>query len=203
MSRKPDTHEPHVSATYREIATETAPAHLDRKVLEAARAASRTRYGRARAWMRPLAWAATIALSFAFALQLTWNDEMPVMEETSRPADRTVPAPDPERSRSDVHELRETSGEAVMKAKELNRQAVSQAPARSVPETAPMTFSDRAVTTADFDGLVTCDALARASAADWYECIEALREQGLVEAAEAELEALRTEFPDFQIPVSN
>ena len=63
MSKKPDTHEPRVSASYREIATETAPAHLDRKVLEAARAASRTRYGLARAWMRPLAWAATIARS--------------------------------------------------------------------------------------------------------------------------------------------
>lgn len=59
-----------VTDAYRAVANECAPDHLNRKILTmAARAA--TPYARARAWMRPAAWAATIALSFAFVLELT------------------------------------------------------------------------------------------------------------------------------------
>ena len=60
-----------VSRTYREIADERAPEHLDRAVLAEASRAARPRYARSRAWTRPLAWAATITLTVAIVLELT------------------------------------------------------------------------------------------------------------------------------------
>jgi hypothetical protein len=201
MSNNSDTHEPRVSATYREVATETTPAHLDRKVLQAARAGARTRYGLARAWMRPLAWAATIALSFAFVLQMTQEDDAPPPADTAIPEGRVEPAVIPPSTGGDVVELREASREAVTKAKELNERAMPQAPARAASEFAPAALDDTAVMR--FADPVSCDAAARASATSWYECIEALREKGLDEAADAELEALRAAFPDFRAPAAD
>lgn len=60
-----------VAETYRKLATERTPARLDREVLRMARREGRTRYAAARAWMRPFAWAATIALCLAIVMQLT------------------------------------------------------------------------------------------------------------------------------------
>jgi hypothetical protein len=45
-----------------------------------------------------------------------------------------------------------------------------------------------------------CDAVARASAESWYECIERLRDERLTDAARQELDALLVEFPDFREP---
>ena len=63
--------DPLVTNTYKELARERAPDHLNEKVLRLAADRSRTPYARARAWMRPAAWAATIGLSFAIVLELT------------------------------------------------------------------------------------------------------------------------------------
>lgn len=60
-----------LSETYRGLATEKAPPELDRKVLSMAAREGRTRYGITRAWIRPVAWAATIALSVAIVLEVT------------------------------------------------------------------------------------------------------------------------------------
>jgi len=59
-----------VRRTYREIAREQVPDHLNRAILEQAARAARPRYARSRAWTRPLAWAATIALSVAVVLEI-------------------------------------------------------------------------------------------------------------------------------------
>lgn len=203
MIDKSDTPEPRVSETYRELATETTPAHLDHKVLEAARTGARTRYGLARAWLRPLAWAATISLSFAFVLQLNLEDDAPAMDEAALPTDSVDSVPIRDSTPRDKLELRDSSGDAITKAKELNRRAVSQAPARSVPAPSAAILNDTAAAAARTVIAEGCDAEARASAATWYECSEALRQQGFVEAADAELEALQTEFPDFRAPVTN
>ena len=60
-----------VSDAYRSLAVERTPVSLDRKVLTEARQAAAA--GKARRWpsFRPMAWAATIALSFALVLQYT------------------------------------------------------------------------------------------------------------------------------------
>ena len=63
--------DPRVSDIYRELATEQAPRQLDDKVLRMASGALPTRYSRARAWLRPMAWAATIGLSLAIVMEVT------------------------------------------------------------------------------------------------------------------------------------
>ena len=61
-----------VSARYRELASETTPAHLDDAVLRmAANRMQHPRYSRSLTWTRPLAWAATIALCLAITLEVT------------------------------------------------------------------------------------------------------------------------------------
>jgi len=59
-----------VSRAYREIADESAPERLNQAILGLARKAARPRYARSRAWTRPLAWAATVALSVAVVLEV-------------------------------------------------------------------------------------------------------------------------------------
>ena len=71
MTTERNDNDARVSQVYREAATEKAPPELDRKILSMAATATRSRYGRARAWIRPMAWAATIGLSLAFVLELT------------------------------------------------------------------------------------------------------------------------------------
>ncbi len=62
--------DPLVSDTYRELADETTPEALNREVMRMAAGEVRSRYAIARAWTRPLAWAATIGLSLVLVLQL-------------------------------------------------------------------------------------------------------------------------------------
>lgn len=72
MSKEPENRvgDAQVSETYRTLARERVPEHLNARVLSSA-AGKRTRYARARAWMRPAAWAATIGLSLAFVLEFS------------------------------------------------------------------------------------------------------------------------------------
>lgn len=74
-----------VSTTYRSLANERTPQHLDDKILQMAAAkAQQPRYSRWMAWSRPLAWAATITLCLAITLELT--------REPSLEPGRTMPA---------------------------------------------------------------------------------------------------------------
>lgn len=60
-----------VAEAYADLARERVPDRLDAKVLRMAARGSRSRYALAIAWMRPVAWAATIALSLAIVLEVT------------------------------------------------------------------------------------------------------------------------------------
>ena len=71
MTTESNDNDPRVSSTYRSLATETTPQELDRKILSQAAGGSRSRYGLVRAWIRPVAWAATIGLSLAFVLEMS------------------------------------------------------------------------------------------------------------------------------------
>jgi len=72
------TADPSVSATYRQLADEKAPASLDEKILHRAAAAPRVGSGIGRAWMKPVAWAATIGLSLAIVLEMTQLPQAPL-----------------------------------------------------------------------------------------------------------------------------
>ena len=168
-------HDPRVTETYRDLATEKTPAELDDEVLAMAAREARTRYGLTRAWIRPVAWAATIALSLAFILEMTryqevdTHDAAPELSEESAPRADAAPAAPMEakreaslRTRDAVH----TAAFAVAEEKEeLSRH---------------------------------CDENDRATPEAWYECIEALREEGRVDDATTELETLRETFPEFR-----
>ena len=212
MSNEQDTRR--VSDTYRDIAKETSPANLDDRVMAMARLEARTRYGLARAWIRPVAWAATIGLSFAFILEMTYFDDI------APPVDMAIPAS----ADDDAHEAERTAEPAsqapafkrepaaVVAAPEIKasktqvlREAEERADAAAASYAAdvPVAEARRERATVELaDGADSCNAEDRHTADAWYRCVLALREQGLEDAADAEFAALREAFPDFREPVS-
>lgn len=208
MSREQDMNR--VKDAYREIAKETSPSNLDEAVLSMARREVRTRYGLARAWVRPVAWAATIALSFTFVLEMTYFSKDPA----------GIDAPKHERIESEAMQ------DAVPAARDapFKRSPAAVAPAserktRNTPSTAELghradetaasfaspALMERSLREGKLEDRASpeafCDAEARQSADAWYSCVLALRVQGLDDAARAELDALLETFPDFREPV--
>jgi hypothetical protein len=175
-----DRDQERVSAAYRDIAKESPPPALDRRILAAANRESRSQYGATRAWIRPVAWAATIALSLAILLEVTLFTDAPPPPGT-QPASGTQPV---ERTRRDAD---------VMRAKEADivwQSAPQQAPAAALSESEEVAVPE------------PCDREARMTAESWYACIEALRDQQRDEEARVELDALRNAFPDFEVPAT-
>jgi len=78
-----------VSDSYRELANERAPDHLNRAILRRAGAAARPKFSLTRAWTRPLAWAATIALSVALVLEVS---KVPAPDAVTFEADNNAAA---------------------------------------------------------------------------------------------------------------
>lgn len=68
-----------VRRAYRDIASERTPDALDKAVLRQARKAVRPGYARLRAWTRPVAWAATVALCVAVVLEVGRLPETPAV----------------------------------------------------------------------------------------------------------------------------
>lgn len=184
MNRKPDMQR--VSDAYRGIANETTRPEIDDRIMAMARREARTPYGLARAWVRPVAWAATIALSLAFILEVTY------FGDDTLPADAVAPAAEiaaPEVKARDVAPLREA---------EERSDAASAAFADEAP--APTAAKSLAPSGIEEDER-HCDAEARQNAASWHRCVLALRDQGLHEAAKVEFEALLEAYPDFREPL--
>jgi hypothetical protein len=217
-----------VSDAYRELARETTSAGLDERVLAMATRGSQSRYGLARAWIRPVAWAAMIGISLALVLELTWFIDVPLENGVPQPpisAERTrqdaevMKATHPDSLRQSIGEPEEAP--AVMAPASMSPGATKPPAAgdelkpalviedASLPENAakrallPATSERREAGSASSDKTETerfCESDALTSADDWYECILELREQGLVDEASAELEALFRAFPDFREP---
>ena len=79
--------DPVVSETYRESATERAPASLNEAVLRNAAVHAKKGYSHSMLWIRPLAWAATVALSLAIVIDVV----LPPGAEPERPAASQAP----------------------------------------------------------------------------------------------------------------
>ncbi len=76
--------DPTVRQAYRELATERSPAVLDERILKRATTAAKPRYARTIRWLRPAAWAATIALSLSLVLEYTLGPQLvddPALEQ--------------------------------------------------------------------------------------------------------------------------
>jgi len=137
MTTEANDKDPRVADVYRDIASEETPAELDLKVLAMAAAEARVAHGFPRTWFRPLAWAATIALSFAFVLEMSQVDDVPtprtdadlaeVLEESAAPVDAAGKQKDEGRIRQQLSK-RSSDAPATMK--------VTITPAQPEPATA-------------------------------------------------------------------
>lgn len=148
MSNESNDIEPRVSDAYRDLASETTPPGLDRKILSMAAGARRSRYGKARAWIRPAAWAATIGLSLAFVLELSQVPENAPLSTGGSDGD-TFEILD-ESTVSDEAPARAKSDTAVRQERET-RLDNSAASSPGAPPAAPEPSADRDSAAADFD----------------------------------------------------
>lgn len=128
--------EPLVADVYRELARERVPDRLNEEVLRLAAEQSRTPYARARAWMRPTAWAATIGLSFAIVLELAQfpgpEAELPAIAVSD---DR----PEPPASPASERRLGETTEPFVPRDMDVLRDAENKARLQAGPDQAAAT----------------------------------------------------------------
>ncbi len=89
--RKNGIGDPLVSETYRESATERTPASLNETVLRNAAAHANKGYSHSMLWIRPLAWAATIALCLAIVVDVVLppgaEPELPAVSRAPLEAD--------------------------------------------------------------------------------------------------------------------
>ena len=220
-----ETDNQRVSGAYRGIASETTRPEIDERVLKLAAAGVRSRYGLARAWVRPLAWAATIALSVALVLELTRDIEVPgptvpveTLDEPSRSdadlmrskeekdvqqnAAKRMPVARPEAaapatlSADDLAPLREAEEQARMRS--VDASAYSTQDAAAEPQVRAAAEEALSVAAGAATDPAWCDAEARAAADSWYACIQQLLDQDLVAEAEHELEAFNRAHPDFE-----
>jgi hypothetical protein len=198
-----NTDDKRVTDAYRDLADERAPAALDEKILAMAANEARTRYGFTRAWIRPVAWAATIGLSLAFLLEMSQLDETPVLRAPSTPAAEEAREQDRVADDAFVAEdlplLREAEERARLQGGEARAvEALADAPLAAAPEAARLQKATAG--TRKEAATPHCDDAARSAAVSWYACILELRQQGRADAAASELEALFETYPDFREP---
>lgn len=207
-----------VSRSYRDLATEAAPEHLDAAILRQAALATPSQYARSLAWTRPVAWAATIVLCVAVVLELT---QAPQPDGTIPPADVRFDAAPAAKPAPVEQSAAKASAEepAPLKAETLRDQAAAddvRQPAvpldaaafkprdtdmlRRAEETAKLRSGANLEARAPgVLGEVTpaCAAAAIATPETWLDCIKALEEAGQTAEAENERRLLEAAFPDF------
>jgi len=208
MTTESNHNDPRVSEAYQGLATEGTPPELDRRILAMAAGKSRSRYGMARAWVRPVAWAATIGLSLAIVLEISQlkyettpqldADNVETLEEALILDDAPAREDDDNRTRRESAK-RSDAPAPVQLSVPAEEQARSRSGSEPAAAAAVQALSFDAATTPEKKEQVRhCDPDLRSSAETWYKCIEDLRAQGLADAADSELLLLLTEFPDFE-----
>lgn len=185
-----------VAATYRDLAGERSPAHLDDKILHmAASQAQHRRYARSVTWTRPLAWAATIALCLAITLELT---RAPAPEEiVSAPAPTSAPLPEKREAADERSTASSEAQEPVSRVQDNRADHAVMAPAALKFRAKDADLLRQA---AEVAMPVACPEDVRADPEIWLQCIEALEESGDRELAAQERKALIEVFPDFNLP---
>jgi hypothetical protein len=171
-----------VSRTYKELAGETTPEHLDRAVLKQAADAARPRYLRSITWTRPMAWAAIITLCVGLVLEVTKVPEpasTDLLSQTGRP---DAPAPTsnlPETAPAKAEATRFLMEEVQEQPVERKRAAKMNAAVRPQAALVP------ASATPPEPESPACDETETATAAAWLICIKNLEDAGrMIEANE-------------------
>ena len=123
MSNEHNENDQLVSETYRELASETTPVELDRKILAAA-AGAESRRSTFPMWMRPVAWAATAVLAVAIVFESTENPQFDqAAPESTAPAPKLeMPAASHEAEIDEV--FTERDSDLLEEAEELARSRV-------------------------------------------------------------------------------
>ena len=226
MTTEANNNDSRVSKTYRNIATETTPPELDETILKIAAGNAPTRYGVARGWLRPLAWAATIGLSLAFILEISQYQNIPAVSD---------PLTEKVQQRAMSDDMAVAPGDADVVSRKLNKHTGVSAPAKAqaarAESAAPAAIGSapkKQGFPSDSEGVVReiqeqvgmrasqarltaspaekreltqhCDDDARTTAESWYACVEELKDEGMTDAATRELDALLIEFPGFREP---
>lgn len=189
---EPDIADTVVSATYRSLADEAAPAELDAAVLREATAAARP--GKATAafggWLRPAVFVATAGLSLALLLEFSdsgWFDPSPPpgAGDTYRPA---AGGGDPAPPHADTARRLPPAKPAAARAQPAVLDTASRPAARSLPQAAG----------GSLDGVTHhCSCVQTRTPETWWHCIEALQRADRVAAASEEIERFTRAYPDF------
>lgn len=199
--RKNEDRDRLVRDTYKALAKERAPDRLNNQVLRQAADAGRSRYSLTRAWTRPVAWAATIALSLAIVLDLTRLPQ-------TRSDAIGISAPDVSMDEfvpRDMTILRDAENMARTQAG-ANQTPVASSRADDavrVDEGSAVTSFTAVSQKEELESDYACAEESRESAESWFECIEQLRADGLADRAAAEYEKFRRIFPDFVSPTAD
>ncbi len=215
-----------VSDTYRELSAPKTPEHLNQSVLRMAAGREGGKKGLLfAAWMKPVAWAATIALSLAIVIEYSEVPTTPIaidiapVGESIRDEFAPTGAVLEEMILEDASPMKsEAKGKhnsfaasSPAAARPAARKLAADALATDQPDSGPdnsiRPALERQVTTEpvsptaaslekkESDSASACDAEARQSAASWMECIAKLRESGAVLDADREYEAFILKYP--------
>lgn len=208
-----------VSNTYRELTDPRTPDHLNQRILRMAagknRGNDRLRFA---GWMKPVAWAATIALSLAIVLEMselpTTPGQMDVLPaeshkveskaksvapqdavELEQAVNRVRSQTEPDKQLTDDDELSEPA-EGLLEELVPEYKGRADTFAASPPATArPVASFALTMEKKEGDAAPACDLKARQSADNWLECIDNLRKSGLDLDADREYEAYILEYP--------
>ena len=194
-------------SSYRAAASEAAPADLDRAVLQKARRELAGAVSRQYTWFRPVAFAATVALSLALLLNFTETGmvDSPLTGDEAAGIDRPATNGGRNEPQQDTSSAAEAFGDAAEAAEKNAENPEQAANVRLQPSPSPAIGETRPDGTAALPASTVtandaCNDSQRASPGDWWRCIEALRENGRVDDAAAELEAFRATYPDYMPP---
>jgi len=176
--RSSDNVPPELSAQYRALATEQAPAALREQVMRQAKKAARKTLpqGRFSAWLRPAAFVVTAGLALAVVLEFDDATSLDPAVDLSTRAGGVEPLDGRADSTTDVDALTRSVAGSRGRLKKLNTNASITNPSVE----ARYCHSGRSV-----------------KAEDWWACIEALKERGEFSAVESETALFRATFPDF------
>ena len=148
--------DPLVSRTYRESAEERTPPELDQAVLRQARRNSSSRYSRSVLWLRPMAWATTIALCLAIVVEVA---DLPQLDSDMMP----MPAlpKDATGIKADLEAHNETDVLEEIRVERANSDEVPKADEEARYE--PELLQQRARKTIDEDGRVHLQSVPQLS----------------------------------------
>lgn len=186
-----------VTRTYKEVASEIAPEHLDKAVLKQAADAARPRYLKSISWTRPIAWAATITLCVGLVLEITKEPPPPSRAEFTSQAGRveatalTLSEPEmaPVKTRAPRSLMEE--GEAPVERKRAGKMSTDFRQQATVMPASAEVFS-RAVAPQAFSA---CSEAEIAKPESWLLCIERLEDAGRVVEANEQRALYEAAFP--------